>query len=516
VRMTGALRCVSQQERLADPTPETRRPHKTDSDKYSRLVEWLVEGGARFPKLLLEEYSLGHRGIHVAAGTRIQEGEEVLEIPLRFLITAKAAMDSAIGVEIANSSFKPVSCYPFIACFILQEKLFNYETSFWRPWLDVIPSMEECAVTLPVCFSEEDLEFLKGTEAYRLAVQRRKRNLKEFEELCEAVEAVRKHFSYEQYVWARCITTTRSYGVLIGDTFTSVIVPFGDMFNHTCERETRWSFDNSSQTFVISALKDFESLDPVHVYYGNKNNGRFMAHYGFCIPDNEKISISLHDEVVLHLASNVSFNSLLIPLRSRALCRNKVLKQKILAHRRSFEDREDALKGNRRSFLSRRLVLKGTSKNPYFSEEAEGCRCQSSFPQLCKNCTSENLAELAVGLNILNEAEALVMLRSICDEQLAMYATTMDQDMEMFQAFQEDSAVNPRLELIKRCVLTRINEKKIFHDIIRFVGTVLPLFSVAAAQSDWTVVVERLPRSYQVYVSEILTNLLIREESICS
>lgn len=93
------------------------------NDKYSELLQWLESGGANFPKLQLALYDSHNRGVHVGSGSGgVKKDENIVEIPLQFLITGSLAAESTIGKEIQASEFQPVSSYPFIACFILQEK----------------------------------------------------------------------------------------------------------------------------------------------------------------------------------------------------------------------------------------------------------------------------------------------------------------------------------------------------------------------------------------------------------
>ena len=74
--------------------------------KYRKLIQWLIDGGANFDRLFLKEYSGGNRGVHIMDEQKISKGDEVVEIPLKFLITGSLAMCSEIGNEISGFIMK--------------------------------------------------------------------------------------------------------------------------------------------------------------------------------------------------------------------------------------------------------------------------------------------------------------------------------------------------------------------------------------------------------------------------
>eukprot|EP01084_Bolivina_argentea_P046641 85884_1 len=53
--------------------------HHAQAEKFRTLINWLIQGGAKFPKLYLKFYSPEYRAIH--AMTRIEKDEDICYIP---------------------------------------------------------------------------------------------------------------------------------------------------------------------------------------------------------------------------------------------------------------------------------------------------------------------------------------------------------------------------------------------------------------------------------------------------
>jgi len=72
-----------------------------DHDKYEVMLKWLIQGGAKFPKLYMEYYSEDYRGVHSLS--KIVNDEIILEVPLNMIMSSDIAKDSEIGKKIIDS-----------------------------------------------------------------------------------------------------------------------------------------------------------------------------------------------------------------------------------------------------------------------------------------------------------------------------------------------------------------------------------------------------------------------------
>ena len=69
------------------------------------------------------------------------------------------AKETSVGMKIIENQVDLLSPkHSFLSTFLLQER--KDLTSFWKPYLDILPSDFD---TVPIFFSEEDLAWLEGS-----------------------------------------------------------------------------------------------------------------------------------------------------------------------------------------------------------------------------------------------------------------------------------------------------------------------------------------------------------------
>lgn len=73
------------------------------------------------------------------------------------------------------------------------------------------------------------------------------------------------------------------------------------MLNHYRPRETRWTFREADDAFVISSLRPLQMGNQVFDSYGKKCNSRFLLNYGFTVEDNRDEDGTCHNEVFIIL-----------------------------------------------------------------------------------------------------------------------------------------------------------------------------------------------------------------------
>lgn len=125
-------------------------------------MNWLSETESEYPKLKIRFYEENYRGVH--SKTRIKKDETILFIPLDRLITLEMAKATEIGKAIIENTLDLLSPkHSFLATYLLLERL--KEDSPWKPYLEILPTEYS---TMPVFFSDEELEYLKGSPCLSL------------------------------------------------------------------------------------------------------------------------------------------------------------------------------------------------------------------------------------------------------------------------------------------------------------------------------------------------------------
>lgn len=139
----------------------------------SRLIQWLEEEGdvylseqsswAEAPHPLAistetkDEITNESSGRGLLARKDINEADELLRIPIK-LCLSKPSARKALGKDILPSG---INEYLAIACQLIHEKFVVGDKSFWKPYIDVLPEVEEVNPTFT--WSDEDLSFLEGS-----------------------------------------------------------------------------------------------------------------------------------------------------------------------------------------------------------------------------------------------------------------------------------------------------------------------------------------------------------------
>ncbi|EMC98000.1 hypothetical protein BAUCODRAFT_146595 [Baudoinia panamericana UAMH 10762] len=214
-----------------------------------------------------------------------------------------------------------------IGFFYLMTQYLNKEQSFWKPYLDVLPSPSEFST--PLWFdAPADLAWLDGTDVLHTMLARREVYAQYYQSglkvLSESGIDVTL-YTWDLFRWAITTFTSRSFTsrvllpqnrkywpvhrtstngrrqtVLLDmshspaeDLDFSVLFPGLDSGNHDPNAQVDWSFD--ANQFSIALVQPIEAGAEVCNNYGPKANDELLMGYGFCIPNNPR------DEVLLTL-----------------------------------------------------------------------------------------------------------------------------------------------------------------------------------------------------------------------
>jgi histone-lysine N-methyltransferase SETD3 len=405
-----------------------------EKNRTDTLVKWLLDNGCSFPMLYFEYLAVDFRG--VATNADIANNEIILKVSPACLLTIEKAKESAIGRRIISAGCRLRSTHSYVAAFILEERKKGTD-SFWFPYIDILPKSYR---HMPVFLDETELKYLTGSLVLSEVEDRRESYRVEYQNLCQFVPEFAEH-SMEDFFWARLVVLTRIFGITIHGSKTSSMVPMADMLNHKRPPETYWTFDDSHNAFTITTTKEFKAGEQVYDSYGRKCNTEFFLNYGF-------------------VADNNQYNTCKIVL---ALMDNDILfSRKYELLRRGGRDVKEIEVGTdyqkdtvMEAFSFCRLMV---------ATEAEMVHITGGDPYRRPNMTQIR------PLNIRNELEALKKLAAAAAEALALFDTTLEDDMKLLN--------DPSLSMnIKNCIKCRICEKEIMTYYTQLPQVLLPIFA---------------------------------------
>jgi len=388
-----------------------------DTDKFDRLIQWLKEGGAKFPNLLLKFYTVDYRGVH--ARRRLEANELILEVPLPLIMTTEVAKDSDIGVKIQKSGCTPFSDHSWLAALLLQEK-YNPK-SFYKPYIDCLPVHYR---NMPLFFDDEELKWLKGSFTLKM-IEDRKYSLKtEFDNIVKFVPEFGKYHHLD-FFWARIAVITRVFGFEVKGHKTEGLVAMADMLNHKRPNETSWTFDDSRNAFTITTTKRLLKSAQIFDSYGRKCNSRFFVNYGFSLDVNEDNQVAVFFDIPKD-DPNYTLKTKL--LRGTSTRRFQI----------AFEHKERCTK-KCVSFL--RIAL-------------------ATLDELAPLLKKQQDYTIIDPINPSNELKVMAMIAKAAEETLKGFDTSLEEDNKLLNSG-KDLTMN-----LRNCVVMRRGEKEILHAYI--------------------------------------------------
>ena len=287
----------------------------------ANLVEWLAEEGDLY---LADESSWGEAPHPLAISTEtvdeltnessgrgllarrsVNDGDELLKIPMDLCFTKKSAR-KAFGKEALD---RDINEYLAIACQLIREKNVLGEKSRWKPYIDVLPEVDEVNPTFT--WSDEDLSFLEGSPVVAATQSMQMKLKREYDALLGGEGALcdkypdlfpREHFTYENWVWAFTMLFSRAIrlrNMRQGETLA--MVPYADLINHSAfsgayvdAREVGdWLFKTGGEEVILYADRGYRKMEQVYISYGPKSNADLLLLYGFALERNPFNSVDV-------------------------------------------------------------------------------------------------------------------------------------------------------------------------------------------------------------------------------
>ena len=253
--------------------------------KYVEFLKTLYKCNAFFPKLEIIFFTEDYRG--VTAKSPIKKDEIIFSIPKEYLISLELALNTEYGKKIGEFMYielnSPKHC--LLSSFLLFEK----NNPKWKFYFDILPKNFS---NFPIFYTNNELNYLKGSPFLNQIIEKKYDIKRDYLKLCERIPFF-KNYSFEEFMEARMIISSRIFGISINNNKTDVLVPYADLLNHKRPRQTQWYYDDKINSFVIQASTDINKGDEIYDSYGKKTNDRFLLNYGFTIEDNDSAEYGL-------------------------------------------------------------------------------------------------------------------------------------------------------------------------------------------------------------------------------
>jgi len=250
------------------------------ADKFERFESWLAENGSKYPKLELQDYGNEVRGCH--ATEKITNHDVIVDIPLKCLITVEMGKDTDIGRVITSSNIDlDAPKHIYLMLFILIDR--KRPDSFFKPYYDILPPTLR---NMPIFWDERELGYLRGSYLLYQIAERKDAIETDYQNIVEVCPEFVDICTLDEFKWARMCVCSRNFGITVNGLRTAALVPYADMLNHLRPRQSKWQFEDETQSFTISALDDIGVGAQVYDSYGQKCNHRFLLNYGFSVESN--------------------------------------------------------------------------------------------------------------------------------------------------------------------------------------------------------------------------------------
>jgi len=374
-----------------------------DTDKFMVFEKWLLDNGAKFPKLELRDYGDEVRGCHAVQD--VGEEEVIIEIPLRCLITVEMGKDTDIGRAILSSNIElDAPKHIFLMVFMLLDR--KNPKSFFAPYYDILPPTLN---NMPIFWTPEELAYLQGSYMVTQIEERNAAIEADYATICKLVPKFTSISTLEEFKWARMCACSRNFGLIINGLRTAALVPYADMLNHYRPRETKWQFEDSLQGFTITSLQHIGAGAQVYDSYGQKCNHRFLLNYGFSVEHNVEPDGFCPNETPLLL--QLKRTDTLYDHKCTYWRRDGSLPSKRV--RVCVADND-----NTRIMLAMLRIIEADQID------------LDALVRITGNSTYRSIRDAQMAISIRNEIKAMTHLEALCTEHLSKYSSTFEADCE--------------------------------------------------------------------------------------
>lgn len=267
------------------------------------------------PKIDVKDVRSSGRGIY--ATNSLKKGELIMNIPHSFLLNFTTVMahisryngmqdelhiyvpfDNLDGDQFTNIYSKltreeilELSSFQLLSIYLTFEKQ-RGTNSFWKPFLDMLPSMEDFAL-MPIHWSDETCK-LSPDSTQKSSLKVRDRFENDYKLICDLIQTktdldVTTLLPRQDVLlsWlcinSRCLYMNLPTSKNTADNFT--MAPYVDFMNHSCDDHCTLKIDGKG--FQVLSTCSYNIDDQVYLSYGPHSNDFLLCEYGFIIPGNK-------------------------------------------------------------------------------------------------------------------------------------------------------------------------------------------------------------------------------------
>lgn len=274
--------------------PYTRHLHLTRvsrskmnwQDRADAFMGWLRENEAFVSgKIALHDYSSEQMGTGMISLDDIKKGEVLFTIPRSLLLSRHSSKYSPT----IKSSVKNHEWNQLIWAIILEHRDLS---SFWRPYLDMIPKDLSTALS----WSLEEKELFRGSSIYRQLFLDVDFKDKSFFSQFMTQHRMKELCTEREFYFAGSLISAYSFLEDPDDTTAVSMVPLADMLNHSSSQNNARLFFKRSGLQMV-AIRDIKAGEQLHNTFGERSNGELLLKYGFVESDNRfnRVDIDLED-----------------------------------------------------------------------------------------------------------------------------------------------------------------------------------------------------------------------------
>merc|ERR1712137_170958 len=290
------------------------------SEKVPAFLRWLAGHGVDVDDLSITVRGGLAEGCGVIATKPIKKDDLLLNIPRKLIISTDNADQESIDT-ISPEQMKQISSVKLAVylCFERQKR-----NSFWKPFIDTLPQ----TLTLPLFWTKEELQTIKGSIIYGLAIQQIVHTVMQYLHIYPALmrskfKSSASKFTYADYRWAVAIIMSRQNFVPINGQMQICLIPFWDMFNHSNGSKITTYYNGEAETTQCYAIDDFEPEQQAFIFYGPRSNDLFLLYQGFVYDEN------MHD-CFLYEYYFAKHHNFLTPTTKQLINKNKLAGNRIV------------------------------------------------------------------------------------------------------------------------------------------------------------------------------------------
>lgn len=229
----------------------------------------------------------------------LKANHPVLSIPADYLIKSNDMLyfNNEMGKRIPVWNVNHTRAYKLtnqdkLAILLICHKK-DRRTKF-RSYIDALP---KDISNMPFFWSDRAMSIIENTPVHKKIMNYRSKIINAYN---TARDVCNFELTKRDFCWARIIVSSRNFGIQVHGKNCSALAPFADMLNHSFEPNTRWSFEDDSDAFVMRSTRNVDAGTTMTDSYGaHKPADTFLLYYGFFPKDRHSIDGIQYDNNIM-------------------------------------------------------------------------------------------------------------------------------------------------------------------------------------------------------------------------